>query len=98
MTNAAGVTTLDNTSVMSKLTNKISIQNEETMESNNIHRKEIERRIEREEKKKDQTKKIHPAIINMLQRAAASHKNEETEEIAPTCLRFRGCTGEFPAT
>jgi hypothetical protein len=88
MINAAGVATLDNASVINQLTNAISIQNKEAMESNNLCRKEIERQIEREEKKKDRTKKIHPVIINMLQRAAATHKNDEKEEIAPICLRF----------
>ncbi len=66
LTNAAGVATLDNASVINQLTNAISIQNKEAMESNNLRCKEIERQIEREEKKKDQTKKMHPAIINML--------------------------------
>jgi hypothetical protein len=66
----------------------ISIQSKEEMESNKLHRKEIEREIESKEKKKDQTKKIHFAVINMLRHATAAHKNEETEKIAPTCLVF----------
>jgi hypothetical protein len=66
MINTAGAATLDNASVISKLTNAISIQNKEAMESNNLRHKEIVRQIEREEKKKDQTKKIHLAIMNML--------------------------------
>jgi hypothetical protein len=64
--NAAGVATLDDASVIKQLTNAISIQNKEAMESNNLYRKEIDRRIKREEKKKGRTKKIHPAIMNML--------------------------------
>jgi hypothetical protein len=88
MITAAGAVTLDNTLVISQLTNAISVQNKEAIVSNNLHRNEIEMQIEREEKKKDRTKKIHPAIINMLRHAAVTHKNEETKEIAPTCLRF----------
>jgi hypothetical protein len=56
----------DNAFVISQLTNSISVQNEEAIESNNLCCKKIERQIEQEEKKKDRTKKIPPAIINML--------------------------------
>jgi hypothetical protein len=86
VTKAAGVANPDNTLVISQLTNAIFIQNKEAMESNNLHCKEIESQIEIEEKNKDQIKKIHPAIISMLLHAAATHKNEKTEAIAPTCL------------
>jgi hypothetical protein len=54
MSNATGVANLDNASVISQLTYTISIQNKEAMESNNLHRKEFEKHIEREEKKKDE--------------------------------------------
>jgi hypothetical protein len=43
---------------------------------------------ERDEKKKDRTKKLHPAIVNMLKKAAALDVNDEDIEIAPSCLRF----------
>jgi hypothetical protein len=88
MTTAAGEVTLDNALLISQLTNAVSIQNKEAIKSNNFCHKDIERQIEREEKKKEQTKKIHPAIINMLRRVAATHKNEETEENYNMCLRF----------
>jgi hypothetical protein len=88
MITIASAASLDNALVISQLTNVISIQNKEAMESNNLHSKEIESQVKREEKKKNRTKKIHPAIMNMLQRAAATHKNDKKEEIAPTCLRF----------
>jgi hypothetical protein len=65
-TRARGVVVIDNASVISQLTNAISLQNKEAMESNNLCRKEIEQQIKREEKKKDRTKKLHPAIVNML--------------------------------
>jgi hypothetical protein len=86
MTAVAGAVTLDNALVVSQLTITISVQNKEAMESNNLRCKEIERKIEQEEKKKDQTKKVRPAIINMLQRATVTHKNDKTEGISPTCL------------
>jgi hypothetical protein len=60
MMNTVGSATQDNALVISQLNNAMSIQNKEAMESNNLRRKEIERQIKREEKKKDQTKKIHP--------------------------------------
>ena len=38
--------------------------------------------------KKDRTKKLYPAIMNMLKRASATDHNNENDEIAPTFLRF----------
>ena len=75
---------VDNASVISQLTNAISPQNKEAIESNNLRCKEIEKQIEREEKKKDRAKKLHPAIMNMLKRASATYHNDENDEIAPT--------------
>jgi hypothetical protein len=51
ITSAAGTLALDNAPVISQLTNAISVQNEEEMESNYLCLKEIERQIEQEEKK-----------------------------------------------
>jgi hypothetical protein len=85
MTTAAGAVTLDNALVISQLTNAISVQNEETTESAAW---KLKGKFYREYKKKDQTKKIHPAIIKMLWPAVATHENEETQEISPTCIRF----------
>jgi hypothetical protein len=64
--NTAGALVINNASVISQLINAISLQNEEGMESNNLLCKEIERQIECKEKKKDKTKDLHPAIMNML--------------------------------
>ncbi len=72
--------TLENDLKIGQLTNAILVWNEEAIESNNLHCKEIEMQIEWEEKKKDRTKKIHPAITNMLQCAAATHKNEKSRQ------------------
>jgi hypothetical protein len=82
----AGAAIIDNALVIIQLINVISIQNKEAMELNNLRQKEIKRQIEHKEKKKERTKKIHPAIMNMLQRATATHKNNKREDIALACL------------
>ena len=87
-TRAGGVVVVDNASVISQLTNGISLQNEEAIESNNLRHKEIKRQIKRKERKKDRTKKLHPAIMNMLKRASATDQNDKNNEIAPTFLGF----------
>ncbi len=86
--NTAGTLVINNPLVISQLTNPISLQNKEAMESNNLRYKEIERQIEHEEKKKDKTKDLRPAILNMLRRAVATHSHAKREEIAPTCQQF----------
>ncbi len=57
-TNAAGALTLDNSLVISQLTNGISVQNEEAIKSKNLHHKDIERQIEQEEKKRTEPRKF----------------------------------------
>ena len=79
---------VDNASIISQLTNAISVQAEEAAESNSLRRKEIERQIEREEKKNDKTKKLHAPFLNMLKRAAAPDRNNEDSDLAPSCLHF----------
>ena len=79
---------LDNSSVISQLTNAISAQNEEATESNRLRRQEIERTINKEETKKDRTKKIHHSIINMIGRASAKSSTDESVAISATCSRF----------
>ena len=76
-TRAGGAVVVNNASVISQLTNAISLENKEAIESNNLHRKEIKRQIKREEKKKDSTKKLYSAIMNMLKRASATDHNNE---------------------
>ncbi len=87
-TKAGGAVVVNNASVISQLTNAISLQNKEAIESNNLSCKEIERQLERKEKKKDRTKKLHPAIMNMLKRASATNHNNKNDKIAPTLLQF----------
>jgi hypothetical protein len=78
----------DNSSAISQLTNAISTQNEEAMESNRLHRKEIERTINKEETKKDRTKKPHPSIIKMIGCASVKISTDESEAISAMCTRF----------
>ncbi len=86
--NTTGALVINSALVIRQLTNAISLQNEEAMESNNLRRKEIERQVESKEKKKDKTKDLHPVIMNMLLCAATTHSINEREEITPTCQCF----------
>ncbi len=79
---------LDGATVISQLTNALTIQNEYLGNANVINRKNQILAEQRVEQKKDRTKKLHSSIINMLQRAAADDPHNEDSEIAPTCLRF----------
>ncbi len=73
---------------MKQLTAAISTQNEEAIESNNLCRNKILRQVIQEESKKDRTKKIHPSLIKMICRAAASNSTDETKALPATCSRF----------
>jgi len=79
---------LDSSSVISQLTNAISAQNEEAMESSRLRHQEIERTINKEETKKYRTKKIHISIINMIGYASAKSSTDESVAISATCSRF----------
>ncbi len=61
----------NNSSVISQLTDAISAQNEVAIESNRLRRQEIERTINKEETKKDRTKKLPPSIVKTIGRASA---------------------------
>ena len=80
--------TLEGNKVISQLTNALTIQNEYLEDANVINRRNQILVEERKEKEKDRTKKIHPAILNMLKRAAAADPHDDDSGIAPSCLRF----------
>ncbi len=80
--------TLDNSSVISQLTNAISAQNEEAIESNRLRCKEIEQIVNKDETKKDRTKKLHTSIVTMIGQASAKSSTDESEAISETCTRF----------
>ncbi len=78
----------DNSSVISQLTNAISAQNEEAIKSNRLRHQEIECTINKEESKKDSTKKIHTSIIRMIGHPSAESSTDESETLSVTCTRF----------
>ncbi len=85
----AGVSvSFDNNLVISQLTNAISTQNKEAIESNRLHCQEIEHTINKEESKKDRTKKNHTSIIKMIGRASAKSSTDKSEALSATCTRF----------
>lgn len=88
VTGTGEVVMLDGATVISQLTNALTIQNEHLGDANIINRKNQTLAEQREDQKKDRTKKLHSSIKTMLQRAAATDPHDEDSEIAPSCLRF----------
>ncbi len=85
---AGASVSFDNNSVISQLTNAISTQNKEAIKSNRLRHQEIERTINKEESKKDRTKKNHTLIIKMIGRASAKSSTDKLEALLATCTRF----------
>jgi hypothetical protein len=78
----------DHASILQQLTTTISAQNEEAIESNNLHCNKILRQVSREESKKDCTQKIHPSIIKMICRGGTLCSTYEAEVLPATCSCF----------
>jgi hypothetical protein len=74
-------------SLLWQLTYGLSAQTEILAESNNIQNRLIQRQERREDLKKDRTKKIHPSIIKMICRAAASC-GDKTKVLPKTWVHF----------
>jgi hypothetical protein len=70
-----------------QLTHGVAAQTEVIAESNNIQERFFKRQDNREEAKKDRTKKIHTCIIKMIGRAAAT-RGDDSLFLPATCLRF----------
>jgi hypothetical protein len=85
---AGASVSFDNNSVISQLTNAISAQNEEAIKSNRLCCQEIKRIINKDESKKDRTKKIHTLIIKMIGRASAKRSTDKSEALSVTCTHF----------
>ena len=79
---------VNNVSVLQQLAAAISTQNEEAVESNNLRRNELLRQISRDDEKKNRFKKIHPSILKMVSRAAATSSTDENESIPAGFSRF----------
>ncbi len=85
----AGVSvSFDNNSVISQLTSAISTQNEEAIQSNRLRCQEIVRFINKDESKKDRTKKIHTLIIKIIGQASAKSSTDKSVALSVTCTRF----------
>jgi hypothetical protein len=74
--------------VISQLTNVISTQNKEAIKSNRLCCQEIKCTINKEELKKDRTKKIHTLIIKMIGQASAKSSTSKLEALSAMCTRF----------
>ena len=85
---ATGGSGINNALVFQQLAVEISAQSEEAAESNNLRRNEIMRQISREDKKKRRIKKIHPSIIKMICRAAASSSTDDGKSLPTTFSCF----------
>ena len=68
-----------------QLTHGVAAQTEVMAESNKIQERFFECQDSREEAKKDRTKKIHPSIIKMIGRAAAT-RGDDSLVLPATCL------------
>jgi len=79
---------LDGNTVISHLANALTIQNKHLEDANVINCKNQILAEECKEKVKDRTKKIHPAILSMLKRAATTDPHDDNSDIAPSCLHF----------
>lgn len=71
----------------------ISTQNEKAVESNNLRRNELLRQISRDDEKKNRFKKIHPSILKMVSRAAATSSTDENESIPAGFFFFINLVG-----
>jgi hypothetical protein len=85
---AGASVSFDNNSVISRLTNAISTQNEEAIKSNRLRRQKIEHIINKDESKKDRTKKNHTSIIKMIRQASAKSSTDESEALLVMCAHF----------
>jgi hypothetical protein len=62
-----------------------------TTETNDLRRLEIQCQQTREENKKDRTKKLHPSILKMVSRAAATHSTDKNKALLATFTHFINC-------
>ena len=72
--------TSSNDGVLGQLSAAISMQNEETRESNNIRREELKLSTEKEEIKRNKFEKLHPSTQNMFLNASSTDLQMEIDE------------------
>ena len=66
----------------------ISRQNENIEQTNNLARQEFDRKIEKDDEKKERMSKLHSSFINMLLNALSTDGNRSAKEITSACRSF----------
>ena len=80
--------TLDGATVISQLTNALTMQNECLSNANTINRKNQVIAEQREEQKKERLRKLYSSIKTMLKMAAVTDLHDNDSNISPSCLSF----------
>ena len=81
-------TARDSADIMRQLTVGISCQNEVITHSNVLAREEIERKIDKEEEKKNKFSKLHASFKNMLLMAFSTDGDRAASTLTPSCKYF----------
>jgi hypothetical protein len=81
----------NNDAILQQLTTAIAAQGKATTETNDLCRMETQHQQIKEENKKDCTKKLHPSILKMVSRAAATHSTDNNEALPATFTCFINC-------
>ena len=81
-------TARDSADVMKQLTTGISRQSEVISESNFLAREEFDRKIEKDEEKKNKFSKLHASFKNMLLIASSTDGDRAVATLSPFCLSF----------
>jgi hypothetical protein len=78
----------DNSAVLRQLAEGISRQTEEAERSNMMHREDLNRRKEKDEEKRDKTKKLHRSTVSMLLMASATTNERAAPKLVQTATDF----------
>ena len=81
-------TARDSADIMRQLTVGISRQNEVITHSNVLAREEIERKIDKEEEKKNKFSKLHASFKNMLLMVFSTDGDRAASSLTPSCKSF----------
>ena len=77
-----------NAAVLVQLTRSISRQTEEAETANLLRREKLQRMKEKDESKKDKTKKIHSSILNKMRMASSTDGDRAAGELVESCKAF----------
>ena len=80
--------TSDSTDVLRQLTEVISRQNERIEETNNLASQEFDRKIEKDDEKKDRMLKLHSSFLNVFLNASSTDGDRAAKEITSACRYF----------